>query len=145
MAGMRPKTFFQRHCHGPGRPLGATNMYAREIMSVANSQALIHETASGLIAIEDLATPHGQFRMEYQSSQDGTLASAFLRTASTVVLKPFADALGDDGLICFTHPPYGNTPSHTELNLPLAIFRARFWALAHSHWHESGHLLDLAV
>ena len=120
-------------------------MNAQEIISRANSQALVHQTASGLIALEDVKTPHGKFRMEYQSNTDGTLASAFLRTATTVVLQPFAETLGDDGRIRFTHPPYRGIPSHAELNLPLAIFRARFWAVAHAHWHESGHLLDLGV
>lgn len=118
-------------------------MRASEIIKVANPNALVVPSSKGVTAIEDIVVQNGDvFRVEYQSDHAGNRASAYLRSSTACLVMPFSNCLNTSGRINLSNQ---HTQSHLDLNLPLTIFRTRFFLLAHTHWHESKTLLEMRI
>ena len=117
-------------------------MNALEVIQQANPRALIHvdEVLDRVTMIEDVGAPNKLYRLEFQASQDGTRAIAFVRYAPDAI-PPEMPHLSHDRQLDLSHGWQSLEKSATTI--AEAIFKARFWCTAHNHFMTNSHLITL--
>lgn len=115
-------------------------MTALEVIQQANPRALIHVDSSLdlVIMIEDVGVADKLYRLEYQASQDGSRAIAFVRYAPSTI-PPEMPHLSQDGQLDLCHGWQSLEDSRATISQ--AIFRARFWCTAHNHFISNSNLI----
>ena len=113
---------------------------AFEIMKQQNPNALVAHEDGKLCMVEDITDADDRmYRIEIQSTLDGTHAVAFCRH------NPWSDNpfdyhvshMAQDGFLCITSASERDI-TKSSINLKDAILRARYWCTAYSVLRETG-------
>jgi hypothetical protein len=117
-------------------------MNAIDIIHYANPKAFVHvDDQVGVVTmIEDVGVPGKLYRLEFQTYLDGRKAVAYVRH-SPEIIPPEMPHLSADGQLDLGHKWQRLESSSTPI--AEAIFKARFWCTAHSHFMANSNLISL--
>ena len=117
-------------------------MDALTVIKLANSKALVHVDPDNetVCMIEDVGEPGRYYRLEFQTTREGHKAVAFVRYTPVAVPPEMAHLSADAQL----DMGYGwQRLQDSSTSIAEAIFKARFWCTAHSHFMANRNLITL--
>lgn len=115
-------------------------MNAISFLHRSNPKAFV-EVSNGVVhAIEDVGQSADKlYRVEYQSTEDGSQAIAFIHRLPAPVPETMRHLSPQKQLDCGEGWPDLN---HSTTTLAEVIFRTRFWCASHTHYVDNQHLLE---